>query len=260
MKPRQTRSVPHQEKVGLNQNKAESQSIQQKCSHKTDPHNNLHLYRLESKAEEHGRSHVKERRAEGGFMTDSRTAYTRRDGYSDRYAWKEGGKDRKLTSAYTRQNSQPHDAYNVERIESFAHRTQLRNIGESFVHQPADETFYDSHKSSGKRIASQIVTPARHDNDDNVTKHPRVSPCLLTFSPTEKVLPADAQIIGALNDMEIIDTTNTDVELHDTMMVAETQDDDLLGEDLMDMEDGTNTETEGNGRKVVWKGDTTALV
>ncbi|KAL0816435.1 hypothetical protein Bca101_072879 [Brassica carinata] len=180
-------------------------------------------------------------------MTDARTAYTRRDGYSDRYAWKEGGKDRKLTSAYTRQNSQPHDAYNVERIESFAHRTQLRNIGESFVHQPADETFHDSHKSSGKRIASQIVTPARHDNDDN-------------FLPTEKVLPADAHIIGALNDMEIIDTTNTDVELHDTMMVAETQDDDLLWEDLMDMEDGTNTETEGNGRKVVWKGDTTALV
>ncbi|KAF2549301.1 hypothetical protein F2Q70_00022981 [Brassica cretica] len=162
-------------------------------------------------------------------MTDARTAYTRRDGYSDR-------------------------------IESFAHRTQLRNIGESFVHQPADETFHDSHKSSGKRIASQIVTPARHDNDDNVTRHPRVSPCLLTFSPMEKVLPADAQIIGALNDMEIIDTTNTDVELHDTMMVAETQDDDLLGEDLMDMEDGTNTETKGNGQKVVWKGDTTALV
>ena len=54
MKPRQTWSVPHQEKVGLNQNKAESQSIQQKCSHKTDPHNNLHLYRLKSKAEEHG--------------------------------------------------------------------------------------------------------------------------------------------------------------------------------------------------------------
>ena len=54
MKPRQTWSVPHQDKVGLNQNKAESQSIQQKCSHKTDPHNNLHLYRLKSKAEEHG--------------------------------------------------------------------------------------------------------------------------------------------------------------------------------------------------------------
>ena len=54
MKPRQTWSVPHQENVGLNQNKAESQSIQQKCSHKIDPHNNLHLYRLKSKAEEHG--------------------------------------------------------------------------------------------------------------------------------------------------------------------------------------------------------------
>ncbi|WZY99921.1 hypothetical protein YC2023_072250 [Brassica napus] len=47
-------AVSHQEKVGLNQNKAKSQSIQQKCSHKTDPHNNLHLYQLKSKAEEHG--------------------------------------------------------------------------------------------------------------------------------------------------------------------------------------------------------------
>ncbi|WZZ72749.1 hypothetical protein YC2023_084119 [Brassica napus] len=125
-------------------------------------------------------------------------------------------------------------------------QSHIRSIGESSVHQPADETAHDSHKSSGKRIASQIVTPARYDNDDNVTKCPRVSPRLLTFSPIEKVLPADAQIIGALNGMEIIDTTNTDVKLHDTMMVAETQDDDLLGEDLMDMEAGTNAETEGN--------------
>ncbi|WZZ15094.1 hypothetical protein YC2023_108183 [Brassica napus] len=59
MKPRQTRSVPHQEKVRLNQNKAESQSIQQKCSYKTDPHNNLYLYGLKSKAEEHGRTTAK---------------------------------------------------------------------------------------------------------------------------------------------------------------------------------------------------------
>ncbi|CAF1983734.1 unnamed protein product [Brassica napus] len=156
------------------------------------------------------------------------------------------GKKNKPTTWRVKERSEPRDTYNEGRIESLSHGTQIRSIGESSVHQPADETAHDSHKSSGKRIASQIVTPARYDNDDNVTKCPRVSPRLLTFSPIEKVLPADAQIIGALNGMEIIDTTNTDVKLHDTMMVAETQDDDLLGEDLMDMEAGTNAETEGN--------------
>ncbi|KAF2586453.1 hypothetical protein F2Q70_00035737 [Brassica cretica] len=83
-------------------------------------------------------------------------------------------------------------------------------------------------------IASLIVTPSRHAHDDNVTKRPRVSPRLLTFSPTEEVLPVDAQVIGALNDMEI--TSNRAERLHDTVMVEGDNEDDLLGEDLMDME------------------------
>ena len=79
-----------------------------------------------------------------------------------------------------------------------------------------------------------IVTPSRHAHDDNVTKRPRVSPRLLTFSPTEEVLPVDAHVIGALNDMEI--TSNRAERLHDTVMVEGDNEDDLLGEDLMDME------------------------
>ncbi|KAG2266457.1 hypothetical protein Bca52824_073536 [Brassica carinata] len=137
-------------------------------------------------------------------------------------------------------------------LETFSQQS----TGESSVHQPAVETIHDLHKSSGKRIAGQIVTPARHDNDKNVTKCPRVCPRLLTFSPTEKALPADAQIIGALNGMEIVDTINTEVELHEPMMVAETQDDDLLGEDLMEMEAGP----EGNVQEVERKGEVSALV
>ncbi|KAH0859200.1 hypothetical protein HID58_087461 [Brassica napus] len=173
------------------------------------------------------RSPLRERRADGGFMNDARAAYSRRD-----------GKERKLTSEYTRQSSR-YAPYGKQRPTTC--RVKERSM---------------SRESSGKRIASQIMMPARHENDDNVTKRPRVSPRLLTFSPTEKALPADAQFIGALNGMEIGDTINTDVELHDPVMVVETQDDDLLGEDLMDME----AETEGNVQEVEREGDVSALV
>ncbi|CDY08694.1 BnaC03g54880D [Brassica napus] len=215
------------------------------------------------------RSPLMERRAEGGFMNDARAAYSRRDGNGDRKAWKQGGKDRSLNSAFTRQSSRyapygkqkpttwrvkerspPRDLHNEGRIEPHAHGTHLRSIGDSSLRQPSAETAHDSHKSSGKRIASQIVTPARHDHNDNITKRPRVSPRLLTFSPMEKALPSDAQIIGALNGMEIVDTINTDVELHDPLTVPETQDDDMLGEDLMEME----PESDDNVREVERKG------
>ena len=69
----------------------------------------------------------------------------------------------------------------------------------------------DTQQSSEKRIASLIVTPSRHAHDDNVNKWPRVSPRLLTFFP--HLLPVDAQVIGALNDMEI--TSNRAERLHD---------------------------------------------
>ncbi|CAN7076703.1 unnamed protein product, partial [Brassica oleracea var. botrytis] len=218
------------------------------------------------------RSPLRERRADGGFMNDARAANSRRDGAGDRKAWEQGGKESKLTSEHTHQSSRyapygkhkrttwrmkerstSRKVHNEERIVSRA-GTHIQSTGESSVHQPTVETIHDI--SSGRRIASQIVTPARHDNDDNVTKRPRVCPRLLTFSPTEKALPADAQIIGALNGMEIVDTINTEVELHEPMMVAETQDDDLLGEDLMEMEAGP----EGNVQEVERKGEVSALV
>ncbi|KAL0845563.1 hypothetical protein Bca101_018809 [Brassica carinata] len=103
------------------------------------------------------------------------------------------------------------------------------------------EMMEQSHQqNSGKRLASQIVTPNRVDQDVNVTKRRRDVTRVLSFSPKEDVLPMDAQIIGALNDMEIIGTSNIE---YGTMMIDE-QEDDLLGEELMDMETGGNKETE----------------
>ncbi|KAF2575519.1 hypothetical protein F2Q70_00003236 [Brassica cretica] len=59
----------------------------------------------------------------------------------------------------------------------------------------------------------------------------------LSFSPKEKLLAVDDQIIDALNDMEIIGTSNIEGDPYETAMVGEEHDDDLLGEDLIDMED-----------------------
>ncbi|KAG5388507.1 hypothetical protein IGI04_030048 [Brassica rapa subsp. trilocularis] len=218
------------------------------------------------------RSPLRERRADGGFMNDARVAYSRRDVSGDRNARQQGGKVRKLASEYTRQSSRyapygkqrptvwrekerspAREVYNADRSGSLAHGTHMRFTGVPSVHHSDDELV---HKSSGKRIASQIVTPARHDNDDNVTKRPRVSPRLLTFSPTEKALPVDAQIIGALNGMEIVDPINTEEELHDQEMLAEIQEDDMLGEDLMDMEVGSTS----NVQQVERVGDVNARV
>ncbi|KAJ4889283.1 Uncharacterized protein Rs2_29031 [Raphanus sativus] len=94
------------------------------------------------------------------------------------------------------------------------------------------------HQSSGKRIASKVVTPSRHDQelDVHVTKRRHVSPRLLTFSPTEKGSLENEQIIGALSDMEIVEQGNLDEESHDTKMDVDDHDDDLLGEELMEIE------------------------
>ncbi|CAN6868897.1 unnamed protein product [Brassica oleracea] len=88
-------------------------------------------------------------------------------------------------------------------IASYVPIPRTGDLGGSSTQQADGIMMQDTQQSSGKRIASLIVTPSRQALDDNVTKRPRVSPRLLTFSPTEDVLPVDAQVIGALNDMEI---------------------------------------------------------
>ncbi|CAN7077262.1 unnamed protein product [Brassica oleracea var. botrytis] len=85
-----------------------------------------------------------------------------------------------------------------------------------------------------KRLASAIVTPS-HDPPrmvDNVTVRDRSVALSLTFSPNVPAVEAENdQMIGALNDMELLDTGDGG------MMDCDGQDDDLLYDDLMDIEE-----------------------
>ncbi|KAH0868050.1 hypothetical protein HID58_075072 [Brassica napus] len=85
-----------------------------------------------------------------------------------------------------------------------------------------------------KRLASAIVTPS-HDPlrmVDNVTIRDRSVVFSLTFSPNVPAVEAENdQMIGALNDMELLDTGDGG------MMDCDGQDDDLLYDDLMDIEE-----------------------
>lgn len=143
-----------------------------------------------------------------------------------------------------------HEIDNDGHRESYAHRPKQDRV-ESYAHRSSSDPSADItekvvHQSSGKKEASKTVTPTQYGQDDNVTKRDRGLARSLTSSPKEKMLPVDAQIIGALNDMEINDTSNIEVGADDTSMVAE---DDLLGEELMDMEAGVIKEAEANVEK-----------
>ncbi|KAG2274902.1 hypothetical protein Bca52824_057457 [Brassica carinata] len=84
-----------------------------------------------------------------------------------------------------------------------------------------------------KKIASAIVTPSRLDRpmEDNVTVRNKGETRALAFSPSGGQDPttADDQIIGALSDMELVEQSNDGME-------EETEGDDLLGVELMEME------------------------
>ncbi|KAF3599572.1 hypothetical protein F2Q69_00035998 [Brassica cretica] len=97
---------------------------------------------------------------------------------------------------------------------------------EEVAHQAGGESGY-------KRLASAIITPSRQSLplEDNITIRDKNVALTLTFSPhaTGNEIGND-QIIGALNDMEILDPNA------DAMMEYDGQDDDYFGEDLMDVE------------------------
>lgn len=89
-------------------------------------------------------------------------------------------------------------------------------------------------ESAGRKLASTIVTPSRMDHqiDDNVTVRNRGDAVALTFSPLREheLRSDDDQIIGALNDMELLDPQDGG------LMEDDAHGDDLLGLDLMEME------------------------
>ncbi|KAH0858743.1 hypothetical protein Bca4012_043917 [Brassica carinata] len=109
--------------------------------------------------------------------------------------------------------------------------TSEPEISETSI-SPSDEFL------KAKRLASTIVTPSRVTSaqGDNVTIRAKCTPRSLTFSPSSLQVEANGfeneQIIGALNDMELVDRNNDG-----SMMECEAQEDDLLGEDLIAMED-----------------------
>ncbi|KAL0846442.1 hypothetical protein Bca101_019688 [Brassica carinata] len=121
--------------------------------------------------------------------------------------------------------------------ESYAHSSRaMNNIEASWYSSVSGD--HQTQKSSGKRIASKIVSPLCQAPDDNVTKRHKASPRLLTYSPMEEVVPEDAHVITALEDMEIIGTSKRNECERDTTLEVMDQDDDLLGEELLDMEKG----------------------
>ncbi|RID45761.1 hypothetical protein BRARA_I02463, partial [Brassica rapa] len=211
------------------------------------------------------RSPTRGQRYDGGFMRDARAAHHRYGEHNDKFPGKYGRHDRKIPSAFTRQSvryapyeknkqhswrikdhSETREDVNMKSIAPYVPIPRTGDIGGSSTQKSDGVMMKDTQQSSGKRIASLIVTPSRQALDDNVTKRPRVSPRLLTFSPTEEVLPVDAQVIGALNDMEI--TSNSAGRLNDADKSEDRNGDDLLGEDLMDMEADIVKRTEKDER------------
>lgn len=101
-------------------------------------------------------------------------------------------------------------------------------------------------RSSGKRLASTIITPSRDNStkDDNVTFRKKDIARAIDFSPTAKVLSndqEDGQIIGALQDMDIEDAAIIVAPHEDAWMDCEVQCDDLLGEELKALEDASSS-------------------
>ncbi|CAN7030020.1 unnamed protein product, partial [Brassica oleracea var. botrytis] len=99
------------------------------------------------------------------------------------------------------------------------------------IHNPENKE--SSGPQGTKKIASAIVTPSRLDRpmEDNVTVRNKGETRALAFSPSGGQDPttSDDQIIGALSDMELVEQSNDSME-------EETERDDLLGVELMEME------------------------
>ncbi|KAH0853275.1 LOW QUALITY PROTEIN: hypothetical protein HID58_093345 [Brassica napus] len=192
-------------------------------------------------------------RHDDGFMSDARAGYHRSEVYNESFSRKQGGKENRYSSSFSRRNNRyaPYQKQQAQtwrakekmekrlgmemiNCEPYDHGMNLRQTDSPSPQRSADISMED--RSSRKKIASAIVTPSRQGRDENVTRRDRDTVRLLSFSPKEKAQLDDAQIIGALNDMEIIGTSNMeDVDREDSLMVVD-NDDDLLGDELMDMD------------------------
>ena len=125
--------------------------------------------------------------------------------------------------------------------EDHATKTQGLQPSSSYIgqtEQPHDK------RSSGKKLASTIITPSRDEvsNDDNVTFRYKEITCAFDFSNTENVVPHDedeGQIIGALQDMDMGEAGETAIIVapqQEAWMECDDISDDLLGEELNEMD------------------------
>lgn len=186
---------------------------------------------------------------------DRHVGYEDKQGlYGDKGSGRDGRADRKIamhTSRYgaryapyhtkqhqswrAKERTEPRD--NVRRLESYARdvhpasNERSSNVNKSEVRIP------EGFGSAGKKIASKIVTPMRGDQDANVTQRHREIIRPISFSPKEKEMIDEDQMIGALTCMEVIGTSNNDDDMHDDEMIMVEHEDDFLGEDLMELEE-----------------------
>ncbi|KAF3532170.1 hypothetical protein DY000_02039329 [Brassica cretica] len=126
----------------------------------------------------------------------------------------------------------------VKNNENHASKNQGLMPSSSYIgqkEQPHDK------RSSGKKIASTIITPSRDEstNDDNVTFRYKGITRAIDFSHTANVVSNDeeeGQIIGALQDMDMGEAAIIVAPQQEAWMECDGQSDDLLGEELNEME------------------------
>ena len=138
-----------------------------------------------------------------------------------------GPYDRSKEQAW-RVKSRRADASDVDQTHSEHVETSREIVPYEHVSAPSNAG------GSSRKLASTIVTPVREPPMvENVTLRARGDARSLTFSPLRETEPSGAkdQIIEALHDMELVDQQDGD------MLEAEGNEDDLLGLDLMEMED-----------------------
>lgn len=113
-----------------------------------------------------------------------------------------------------------------QRHESVPYEHDSSEAGDSSPVAKKNET------ASARKLASAIVTLSRQDHpmEDNVTIRQRGESLKFSLSSAEELMNNDEQIIGALDDMEVLEQQDGE------MMEAEPDEDDLLGADLMEME------------------------
>ena len=167
--------------------------------------------------------------------------------YSDRIIKRRHEYNRSNRDGGTRHSTGPYDRRKEQTWIVKSRRTDVSEVDQtgydhgeasreivSYEHVSAPSHVNNSAGGSSRKLASTIITPVREPPMvENVTLRTRGEARSLTFSPSREKEPSKAkdQIIEALLDMELVDQQDGD------MLDAEGIEDDLLGLDLMEMED-----------------------